>query len=621
MGAYSGGADRSERAGTATGLSFVGGVGEHRGVLVGLVPAWGGGGWLAEIDSAGQVTGPVRWCDDGASLARTVAEREAADKPRWLWPTAAAIYPALLAAGVRVERCHDLELVESLLVGYDGHWGEPRSLAAALARARGLPVPPDRPPRPRDTQPVLFAADVEATVDTTESIEVLAEVYRAQLQRIAAVEHPDRFRLLIAAESAGALAAAEMGHDGLPWSVERHDALLESMLGSRPPPGDLPVRLHEIAADVRAAFGGLKVNPDAPADVVRAFGRVGIQIPSTRSWVLKRVEHPAVAPILAYKELSRIFAAHGWSWQDTWVSEGRMRPEYVPGGVVSGRWATRGGAALQLPKVVRQAVVADPGHVFVAADASALEPRVLAAMSGDRRLAEFAAAGDLYTALAADAFDNDRARAKLGMLGALYGQTSGEGGRLAHVLRRRFPDALAAVDDAARAGEEGRLVRSRLGRTCPPPGRSWDSSLDGEGSPTGAASPATAPGGGAGGGAGGGFGEAEEGGEVEPGAADQARRAARGRFTRNFLVQATAAEWALIWLVGLRRRLRPTAPTGAELVFFVHDEVVVHCPETMADEVRAAVLDAADEARRLLFGATPVQFPLDVAVVTSYAEA
>ncbi|SHN42685.1 bifunctional 3'-5' exonuclease/DNA polymerase [Cryptosporangium aurantiacum] len=560
-------------------------------MLIALVPEWGGGGSLAEIDAAGNVAGPVRWCADGAALAREVAARERADRPRWLWPTASAVYPALLAAGVRVERCHDLELVESLLVGYEGHWGEPRSLAAALARARGLPIPPDRPPRPRDVQPVLFAADVEASADAVD-VAVVAEVYRAQLARIAAVEHPERFRLLVAAESAGALAAAEMGHDGLPWSVERHDALLEKMLGPRPLPGDLPARLHEIAAEVRVAFGGMPVNPDAPADVVRAFGRAGIQIPSTRSWVLKRVDHPAVAPILAYKELSRLFAANGWAWQDTWVSGGRMRPEYVPGGVVSGRWATRGGAALQLPKVVRQAVVADPGHVLVVADAAALEPRVLAALSGDRRMAEAAAAGDLYTALAADAFDHDRARAKLGMLGALYGQTSGEGGRLAHVLRRRFPDALAAVDAAARAGEEGRLVRSQLGRTCPPATGSL---------------PTT---------------------DIEEGEAGDsaARQAARGRFTRNFLVQATAAEWALILLAGLRRRLNslppgPTDPGGARLVFFQHDEVVVHCRAEAADDVRSAVLAAADEARQLLFGPTPVKFPLDLAVVTSYADA
>ncbi|MFI5953368.1 bifunctional 3'-5' exonuclease/DNA polymerase [Cryptosporangium sp. NPDC051539] len=574
-------------------------------MLIALVPGWGGGGWLAEVDAAGAVAGPVRWYAESAVLARAVAERERADRPRWLWPTAAAVYPALLRAGVRVERCHDLELVEALLNGYDGQWGAPKSLASALARVRGLPVPEDPPPRARDVQASLFAMDAGPTAEGDPVADV-AEVYRAQLRRVAALERPDRFRLLIAAESAGALAAAEMGHDGLPWSAERHDALLSTMLGPRPLPGDLPVRLHELAAEVRDAFGGVKVNPDAPADVVRAFGRAGIQIPSTRSWVLKRVEHPAVAPILAYKELSRLFAANGWAWQDTWVAGGRMRPEFVPGGVVSGRWATRGGAALQLPKIVRQAVVADPGHVLVVADAAALEPRVLAAMSGDRKLAEFAAAGDLYTALATDAFDHDRARAKLGMLGALYGQTSGEGGRLAHVLRRRFPEALATVDAAARAGEEGRLVRSFLGRTCPPAGASFEvTAVTGEGSPTGASE-------GSGGDGPGGDGPGD------PEARDRARRAARGRFTRNFVVQATAAEWALILVAGLRRRLYPTE---ARLVFFQHDEVVVHCRQEVADDVRDAVVASAEEARTLLFGPTPVRFPLDLAVVTSYADA
>ena len=87
------------------------------------------------------------------------------------------------------------------------------------------------------------------------------------------------------------------------------------------------------------------------------------------------------------------------------------------------------------------------------------------------------------------------------------------------------------------------------------------------------------------------------------------------------MVQATAAEWALIWLVGLRRRLRPSDSAGARLVFFQHDEVVGHCPQDAADDARTAVLDAAEEARHLLFGATPVRFPLDVAVVTSYADA
>ena len=35
----------------------------------------------------------------------------------------------------------------------------------------------------------------------------------------------------------------------------------------------------------------------------------------------------------------------------------------------------------------------------------------------------------------------------------------------------------------------------------------------------------------------------------------QRLRRDRGRFTRNFVVQGTAAEWALCWMAALRRRL------------------------------------------------------------------
>ena len=91
------------------------------------------------------------------------------------------------------------------------------------------------------------------------------------------------------------------------------------------------------------------------------------------------------------------------------------------GGVVSGRWATRGGGALQIPRLLRSAVVADPGHRLVVADAGQLEPRVLAAMSGDAGLAAAAAGGDLYAALARDAFGGDRQRAKIALLAAMYG--------------------------------------------------------------------------------------------------------------------------------------------------------------------------------------------------------
>jgi DNA polymerase-1 len=549
----------------------------------------GAGGLLQALNPDGGPAGPAGPVDD---LAATMAARERAGQPRWVWAASGQTYAALLGRGVRVARCHDLALVEAVLLGHEGRWGEPRSLAAAWARLQGRPVPADPAPGPPSGQARLFEPDGAGLPGGAELLGAVVAVHAAQLRRVAASEHPDRFELLAAAESAGGLAAVEMRAAGVPWRAEVHDALLAELLGPRPAPGQRPARLAELAERLARQLGP-QVNPDSPAQVLAALAALGVPAASTRSWELRRYDHPAVPLLLAYKELARLHAAHGWAWLDAWVRQGRFHPEWVPGGVVSGRWATRGGGALQIPVAVRRAVVADPGWTLVVADASQLEPRVLAAMSADRGLARAAAAGDLYAALAAEAFGGDRARAKVALLAAMYGQTSGEAGQLLGVLRRRFPDAVGLVEAAARAGEGGGLVRSRLGRTCMPPSPAWREL---------AAQAARA------------------GTEVDEQA--RARRAVRdrGRFTRNFVVQASAADWAAVMLAALRRRLAALAP-GPELVFFQHDEVLVHCPEAAAPSVAEAVTHAAEAAGRMVFGPTPVRFPVDVAVVACYADA
>jgi hypothetical protein len=553
-----------------------------------------GGGLLQALAEDGTPQGspePVR------DLAPAVAEQERAERPRWVWAATAELYPGLLRSGVRVDRCHDLSLTEGILLAADGRWGEPRSFPAAWARLEGRPVPDDTARAARAGQPALFDHDLLGLPEGAELLAGVVAVHAAQQRRLTGGpgDRPAGLGLLVAAESAGALAAVEMAAAGLPWRPEAHDAVLTELLGPRPRAGTAPRRLTELAARIGEAFGGQRLNPDSPAQVLKAFAAAGTPLPSTRSHVLRGVDHPAVPLLLAYKELSRLHAAYGWTWLDAWVAGGRFRPEYVPGGVVSGRWATRGGGALQIPHALRRAVVADPGWTFVVADASQLEPRVLAALSGDDGLARAAAGGDLYAALAADAFAGDRARAKTALLAAMYG---GDVGQLMTVLRRRFPAAVGYVEAAARAGEEGGLVRSRLGRTCPAPSSGWLAATE----RAGGADP-----------------DAEAGG--------RARRAARdrGRFTRNFVVQASAADWALVLLAAVRRRLgdpgRPDRPTGPHLVFFQHDEVVVHCPRADADRVAGVLGEAAEESGRLVFGDTSVRFPLAVAVVDCYADA
>lgn len=571
-----------------------------------LAPVEDGGAEVAALGPDGLPAGPVRREPD---LAAAVRERP--DVTRWVWRSTSEVYPRLLAAGVRVERCWDVEDAETLLLGHAGRHGEPRSAAAALARLRGGPVPPDPPPRAADpgTQSSLF--DPQAARSGPMPLADLAEVYADQRRRLAATAHPDRMELLVTAESAGMLVAAEMNRAGLPWRADVHRRLLHGLLGERYAGGGEPRRLAELADEVSAAFGR-RVRPDLPADVVRAFAQAGIRVSSTRRWELETVDHPAVGPLLEYKRLYRIWVAHGWSWLQDWVHDGRFRPEFLCHGTVTGRWVTHGGGALQIPKVIRRAVVADPGRRLVVADADQLEPRVLAAISRDPALTEIASReDDLYQAVSDRAFSGDRDHAKVAVLGAVYGQTSGDGLKHLAALRRRFPRAVAYVDDAARAGEEGRLVRTWLGRTCPPPagGRHTDAGGEAGIPQEDPAAPRADDGDAEGsGGASGGW---------VPGYASRDARA-RGRFARNFVVQGSAADWALLLLAGLRRRCRDLA---AELVFFQHDEVIVHCPQEEAEEVVAAIRDSAAQAARLCFGDTPVRFPFTTSVVECYADA
>src|SRR5690606_20517334 len=123
------------------------------------------------------------------------------------------------------------------------------------------------------------------------------------------------------------------------------------------------------------------------------------------------------------------------------------------------------------------------------------------------------------------AFSADRDHAKRAMLSAMYGGTSGGAAPLLATLRQRSPQAVEYVEAAARTGERGGIVRSQLGRTSPAPNEKWRALMS----------------------------SSDE---------RRARQAARdwGRFTRNFVVQASASGWALTMLAVLRQRLAADAP-------------------------------------------------------------
>lgn len=479
---------------------------------------------------------------------------------RIVWQDATAIAPALLESGVVLERVRDVRLVHRLLV-----------------EARGLQAE-DRWARPLRTDAEgLFSLAPEA-----ESLDALA----AQLAlQEAAIGDDAGLRMLAAAESMGGVLSEELSRQGLPFDRARHNALLVEALGERPVgagPGARPRRMEALAGEIRAALAAPTLNPDSPQEVLQALRRANVDVSSTSRRELREHDHPSIRPLIEYKHLARLHTANGWAWAARWArvdARGRCRLaiEYVPGGVVTGRWATEGSGAMQIARQIRGAVAAEPGMQLVVADAAQLEPRALAAIARDEALADAGRGTDLYQGLVDRGVVATRQQAKLGMLGALYGGTTGESAVVLPRLARAYPKAMGVVEAAARAGERRERVRTWLGRTSPLPAP-WRDDQHGQ---------------------------------------RQAR--AWGRFTRNFVVQGTAAEWALAWMAGVRRGIRDV--DGAALVCFLHDEVIVQAPTERAGEVAEVVRAAAADAGRLLFGRFPIEFPVQTAVVDDWSQA
>lgn len=579
------GAGGADGADGADGLSVLGIAGD-------------GGFVIVDLDRQGRETGRITGAAE--DLAPAVRLHEQRRSPRWVLADSAEACPPLLADGVRLARAHDLRLVHRILAGSE-LVRDPGPLRGAAAWAAPLE---EHVPSPEEHAALfeLGASSGGGRGGVPHGIdEMLAELAR-QRTAIEGSDGPDRLRLLAAGESVGGLVAAELHAAGIPWDVEAHDAILRAVLGPRPAHEQTPPEMVRAAAEVRTALGDPRVGLDSPPRLLRALHRAGIDAPSTSRWDLEAIDHPAIAPLLRYKKLSRLHTANGWNWIRTWVHEGRYRPLYAPGGVVTGRWAASGGGALQIPRLLRPVLTADPGWVLVGADVAQLEPRVLAAMSGDTAMARAGAGRDLYAGIVDAGIVPTRQEAKIAVLGALYGGTTGDSGRLVPRLRSTFPVAMALVDEAARTGERGGTVTTLLGRSSPPPEERWSRSQRTANGPDAS--------------------EAEQ---------ALARRSARdrGRFTRNFVVQGTAAEWALTWIALVRQSLDgldpvpehaaaarsgPVAAHRAHLVYFLHDEIVVHAPREHADAAAAAIRAAAEGAGRLLFPGSEVDFPLDLEI-------
>ncbi len=382
-------------------------------------------------------------------------------------------------------------------------------------------------------------------------------------------------------ESAAELLCAELTADGLPIDRAAAEQLIASLVGPRPTSeADAAAqRAQRDSTVLRHAPAGGRWDLRSPGQVRSLLRAVGIEVPDTRAWRLEslRDAHPLVPDLLAWRKAERVATTYGYAWLDDHVAGGRLRGAWSSCDGAAGRMTASAGLH-NLPGDLRGSVVAEPGHVFVRADLGQIEPRVLAAVSGDPDLARATQEDDMYARVAGQ-LGVDRATAKVAVLGAMYGQTTGHGAQALRRLDRAYPVAMAYLTEADRAAQVRRPLRTYGGR-CLPMGAATRDEGDGR--------------------------EA------------RSRAAARGRYGRNAMIQGAAAELFKVWAVTVRAR---AAAFDARIVLCLHDELLVHVPEEHGEAVSVLVDDALQEAAARWAPTDSVRFVADTSTIRCWADA
>ena len=281
-------------------------------------------------------------------------------------------------------------------------------------------------------------------------LDVVAELARQRTALAAADRHG--LGLLLAAESSGALVAAEMTWAGLPWRADVHAQVLTEQLGPRPTGGARPVVLERLLGEVREALDAPGLNPDSPPPLLAALHGAGLEVEDTRSWTLEQTGPPRRPGPAGVQE------ARPPAGGQRLVVAGRLGPgRTVPPGVPGRRGRDR---PLVLPRRGRADGPGPTAHgrrgrrrlALLVADAAQLEPRVLAGMSGDAAMVGAGRGRDLYQGMVDSGAVATRGEAKLGIIGAMYGGTRGESGRMVTRLAARVPGGVRP----GRGGRPGR---------------------------------------------------------------------------------------------------------------------------------------------------------------------
>lgn len=302
---------------------------------------------------------------------------------------------------------------------------------------------------------------------------------------------------------------------------------------------------------------------------------------STAADILEKLapDYPVVQKILDYRQLTKLNSTYAEGLAAFIGADGRIHGKFNQTITATGRISSTEPnlqnipVRMELGREIRKVFVPKEGCVFVDADYSQIELRILAHMSGDERLIEaYRAAQDIHAITASQVFHIpldqvtplQRRNAKAVNFGIVYGISAFGLSEDLSISRKEaleyinkyfetYPGVKKFLDDAVETGKEKGYVTTLFGRRRPIP-------------------------------------------ELKSG--NFMQRSFGERVAMNSPIQGTAADIMKIAMIAVDRELRRRG-LKSRIVLQIHDELLVETAENEVEEVKALLEDKMKHAADL----------------------
>lgn len=302
---------------------------------------------------------------------------------------------------------------------------------------------------------------------------------------------------------------------------------------------------------------------------------------STSADVLEKLvnEHPIIPLILEYRQLSKLNSTYVEGLHPYICEDGRIHGKFHQTVTVTGRISSADPNLQNIPtrmplgREIRKVFIPKEGCVFVDADYSQIELRILAHMAGDERLiTAYKSDEDIHAITASQVFDvpleqvdsSLRRKAKAVNFGIVYGISSFGLGQDLDISRKEaegyiekyfstYSGVKEFLDNTVRDAKQKGYTVTMFGRRRPIP---------------------------------------------ELASSNFMTRSFGERAAMNSPVQGSAADIMKIAMIHVNRELKKRG-LASRLVLQIHDELIIETPEDELEEVRALLVEQMEGAATL----------------------